>query len=563
MKKNTVKAISFVLTFALLLQMACLPAFAKTADEASAAATAETPSVTLLQSESADTVSDAVKVKTAAELVDDQASLSERAVRKETRGSLSPQSIEPQATYSGTCGASGKNLTWKLDTAKGTLTISGSGKMADYATTAPPWDKYWNSITHVVISKGVTSIGHSAFFDCWYMTSVSLPSGLISIGEDAFALCDSLTSVTIPASVTSIGEGAFDFCASLASIAVNSSNTHYTSDSYGVLFNKKKTHLIRFPEKSSKKSYTIPSTVTSIKRNAFLNSPLTSVTIPSSVTSIEFAAFWGCISLASIVIPKSVTAVGAAAFWECKGPIYCAVASKPSGWSSSWNSGYTGKVTWGSTGKKSYKVTFNPNGGTVSPTSVTKTTGAAIGTLPKPTRSGYAFQGWYTATTGGTKISDTTKVTKAIIYYAQWKKTYKVTFNANGGTVSPASVTKTTGAAIGTLPKPTRSGYAFQGWYTAKTGGTKIATTTKVTKATTYYAQWKKTYKVTFNANGGTVSPASVTKTTGAAIGTLPKPTRSGYTFQGWYTEKTGGTKISDTTKVTKAITYYAQWKKK
>jgi uncharacterized repeat protein (TIGR02543 family) len=67
-------------------------------------------------------------------------------------------------------------------------------------------------------------------------------------------------------------------------------------------------------------------------------------------------------------------------------------------------------------------------------------------------------------------------------------------------------------------------------------------------------------YTVTFNANGGSVSPASSTVNYGTAIGTLPIPTRTGYLFDGWYTEASGGTKITDTTVVIVDVTYYAHW---
>lgn len=67
-----------------------------------------------------------------------------------------------------------------------------------------------------------------------------------------------------------------------------------------------------------------------------------------------------------------------------------------------------------------------------------------------------------------------------------------VKFDANGGTVSKDILKISThNATIGSLPTPTRSGYVFQGWYTAKTGGTKITTATKVTQSMTVYAQWK------------------------------------------------------------------------
>ena len=68
------------------------------------------------------------------------------------------------------------------------------------------------------------------------------------------------------------------------------------------------------------------------------------------------------------------------------------------------------------------------------------------------------------------------------------------------------------------------------------------------------------TYTVTFNANGGSVSPATRAVTSGAAVGTLPTPTRSGYTFDGWFTAAGGGTKVLDSTVVTGNVTYYAHW---
>jgi len=146
-------------------------------------------------------------------------------------------------------------------------------------------------------------------------------------------------------------------------------------------------------------------------------------------------------------------------------------------------------------------------------------------------------------------------------------KKVKATWNANGGKIGVAKTTTTTvtkGAKIGKLPKtPTKVGYAFKGWYTKKTGGTKVTKATKVKKKITYYAQWVKAYTLTFDANGGIVSPKSKKVGNKLAYGALPTPTRSGYTFTGWYTAKTGGNKVTTTTKMpAKNVKVYAQWKK-
>ena len=225
---------------------------------------------------------------------------------------------------------------------------------------------------------------------------------------------------------------------------------------------------------------------------------------------------------------------------------------------------------------KSYTVTWNANGGTVSPASVSKTHGSTLGTLPTSTRAAtaeysYTFAGWFTAASDGTQISSTTIVTGNVTYYAHWtatKRSYTATFNGNGGsTPSPSSITKEYNAALGTLPTCSRTGYTFLGWYTASSGGTKISTTTVVTKDITYYAQWSiNSYTLTFNPNGGTVTPTSKDLEYNSAYGTLPTPTRASnaqytYTFAGWYTAATGGTQVTAATKMAaKDTTVYAYW---
>ena len=148
--------------------------------------------------------------------------------------------------------------------------------------------------------------------------------------------------------------------------------------------------------------------------------------------------------------------------------------------------------------------------------------------------------------------------------------TYKVTFNSNGGTVSGTGTkTVTSGEKYGTLPTATKSGYTFDGWYTSGSGGTRITENTTVSLAgnQTLYAHWtEKTYTVTFNVNGGNLSGNSyITVKTGSRYGTLPTATKSGYTFDGWYTSGSGGTRITENTTVSLAgnQTLYAHWTEK
>ncbi|MCQ2475929.1 MAG: InlB B-repeat-containing protein [Clostridia bacterium] len=293
-----------------------------------------------------------------------------------------------------------------------------------------------------------------------------------------------------------------------------------------------------------------------------------------------------------------------------------------------------------------------------------------ISVLPVPTRTGYTFDGWYTSDTyaSGTKVSTSTEFAKDTTLYAKWvenkynltlksegaaditsektytesvtlsnpfTKSYAVTYHFNDGdgktkatwsdkstgtktdtaaaaftgwsgeTFNPAdksftsrdyakdavvsrladgndhkAVTLTAKWELGTVtpPTPVRTGYDFDGWYTAASGGTKVTDETKIDKNTDVYAHWTvHTYNIAFNSNdvpAGSTDPEGEMATINGVkydanqVLTDNSFTREGYKFNGWNTEADGkGTAYADKaavdnlTAVDKAtVTLYAQW---
>lgn len=246
---------------------------------------------------------------------------------------------------------------------------------------------------------------------------------------------------------------------------------------------------------------------------------------------------------------------------------------------------------------KPHTVTFDATGGSATPTSKIVRYKAKFGSLPTATRQGYIFDGWYVSKSiGATEITSETVFEELsdITLYAHWTQTYyTITYNLNGGTqrgILPSSVNSGVWALV---YAPERDGYRFLGWMasgidtsTAKykyDGGNETPITSASTKfgaeestcyicdlnssalgaEVTLTASWQLlTFTVTFDANGGTVVPASTTGNAESPI-TLPEPTLVGSIFRGWFTGLTGGTKIGDAGEeyVPSAdVTVYAKW---
>ena len=155
---------------------------------------------------------------------------------------------------------------------------------------------------------------------------------------------------------------------------------------------------------------------------------LPNIIIPSKVTKIDKKAFLSCQELKAIQLPSSLKDIGDYAFDICKSLSDVYFMGTRSQWDQivigTHNDALFAANIHCIDDVTSYTITLNPTGGTVSPTTLTVTNGATYGTLPAPTRSGYTFDGWYTAEAGGEKITaDTTvNLSEDQTLFAHWKQ---------------------------------------------------------------------------------------------------------------------------------------------
>ncbi len=225
--------------------------------------------------------------------------------------------------------------------------------------------------------------------------------------------------------------------------------------------------------------------------------------------------------------------------------------------------------------KDAYRVTFAGNGGSGVPNAQIKVKGTPLTLSAQiPKRSGYAFVGWATSPSAatvayhpGSQFKNNTPTT----LYAVWQKdAYRVTFAGNGGSSVPNAQIKVIGTPLTLSAQvPMRSGYAFLGWSTnssATTATYQPGGQFKNNATTTLYAVWKKgVYRVSFDANGGKGAPEAQIKVPGTPLTLSTKrPTRPGYKFLGWSTNKNAkaGTYASGSQfKNNTNTTLYAVWK--
>ena len=194
-----------------------------------------------------------------------------------------------------------------------------------------------------------------------------------------------------------------------------------------------------------------------------------------------------------------------------------------------------------------YTITFDTDGGSeIAP--ITQDYNTAITAPAVPTKTGYTFDGWDKEIPGTMPAGDMTVT-------ATWKiNQYTITFDTDGGS-AVASITQDYGTTIAKPADPTKTGYTFGGW-------DKTIPTTMPAENMTVKAQWKiNQYTITFDTDGGS-EVKSITQDYGTTIAKPTDPTKTGYTFAGWYTDAacTNAWNFGSNMLADHDMTLYARW---
>ena len=226
--------------------------------------------------------------------------------------------------------------TWAFDSCEGLTNVT----LKDGITEIDTWAFFGCiNLEHINLPDGITLIAEKAFYTCTALSNVVIPDTVTTIGDCAFNCVEGITSINIPKSVAYIGESAFDGCHNLTTINVDAENPNYCSVD-GVLYNKDKTVIMKYPEGKPGSTYSIlpgvtkidtgafcyttlnnidiPDTVSEFGNSVFLHSErLLEITIPYGVTSISECAFSACSSSQNVSIPDTVTSINGSAFSSC------------------------------------------------------------------------------------------------------------------------------------------------------------------------------------------------------------------------------------------------------
>ena len=420
--------------------------------------------------------------------------------------------------------------------------------------------------------KPVTAIDHVAFHNNSAVTSVTIPDSVTAIPDDAFSHCSQLTNISIPNSVTFIGFSAFNSCTSLKSITLPSSLS--TIQSYA------------FYNCGNLKTIRIPVSVTSIGNYAFDVCPsLMTVTYPGSKTQ------WDAISKGSNndVLENNLVCNTLEATFTADGTTFAqpqtinrggkfTEPTEPSKENHTFAGWYNGDEKFDFDADTTnapnvlnlvakwdinkYTVKFVSDYGSFADQTIEHGKTIKTDELTIPEVDGYTFGGWYADEDRTIEFDFNTPITSNTTVYAKWTANhYEVSFITEHGD-APASQNVPYNGTATDPGKLTEDGYTFIGWYADNKYTTEFDFNTQITGNTTVYAKWTaKDYEVSFITEHGNAPTSQNVKYNNPATdpGEL---TEEGYTFDGWYTDKTYSTEFDFTQPIKSNTTVYAKWEK-
>lgn len=481
-----------------------------------------------------------------------------------------------------------------------------------------------NNITKVVLPSSVTKIGNNAFSGATALESINIPDSVTYIGSSAFNGCKNLKTITIPEKTVEIGSAAFSGCENLTEITIVARdgdingfaedwkaglpsftkikmgfviNLDYNGATSGTDTNK--------PVVGVNENYTLPAPVRNGYKflgwydslengNRLTDESGMSISMYQKEQSITAYARWEA-NLNSIIFDanggngtmqnQQIATDSSANLSECA---FTKVGYTFIGWgTTATQKTYDDKAEYAMGANSTYRLyaiwqanvntlRFNPNGGNgvMSDMSI-KTDETKALTACGFSRKGYDFAGWATSANGtkayGDKANYLMGSDSEYILFALWTpKTYKITYNLNGGSVSNANKTEyTIESETFTLTNPTRPGYTFNGWIgfnlSDKTYTVSISTgsTGNLSFTANYDANLNS---LLFNANGGVgETPEMLIETDKTVKLNNCAFSRKGYDFVGWATSANGEKVYSDgqnyTMGVNSEYVLYAVWK--
>lgn len=178
-----------------------------------------------------------------------------------------------------------------------------------------------------------------------------------------------------------------------------------------------------------------------------------------------------------------------------------------------------------------------------------------------PTKTGNSFDGWYSNNEfTGDIFNFSTNITSDVQLYAKWAiNQYTISFDTNGGS-SVTAITQDYNTEVTAPSSPTKTGYSFDGWYSDSGLTTLFSFTTMPASNLTLYAKWAiNQYTITFDSNGGSAVTA-ITQDYGTEVIAPTNPTKTDYTFNGWYSDSELTSAYTFNTMPAGSITLYADW---